>query len=110
MSYSKFKDIKNRRYFLKKEKNKLISKFLFLNFVQGLNLKTHSDISGRILQLCLKLNASKRVRFNSKTKLTRRCVISNRNRSVYRPFGFSRIVLKNFIHLGILPGYRKAVW
>ena len=47
---------------------------------------------------------------NSKTRFVRRCNITNRNRSVLRSFGFSRIVFRNFIHHGFLPGYKKAVW
>jgi ribosomal protein S14 len=110
MLYSKYKDKKNRAFFFKNEKSKLVRKFLFVNLINNLNLKKNSELFSRILRICLKITTKKRIRLNSKTKLIRRCVVSNRNRSVLRPFGFSRIVFRNFIHAGILPGYKKAVW
>jgi len=41
--------------------------------------------------------------------LSRRCLLSNRNRAVLRSYGLSRIVFRDFAQLGILPGYKKAV-
>lgn len=44
-----------------------------------------------------------------KTKLVRRCVISNRGRGNFRPYGLSRFYLREFMQFGILPGFKKSV-
>jgi len=103
MRYLKIKDIKRRNDFLYKENYKKINKIFFINLVQKLTVSEKSKI---FLNLYLK----KYFTLNSKTKLLRRCLVSNRSRSVLRPIGLSRITLRNFIHGGILPGYKKAVW
>ena len=65
----------------------------------------------KVLFAWRKLYSTNCVKLNSKTRVLRRCVVSNRNRGNLRSFGgLSRIVLRNFIHSGILPGYKKAVW
>ena len=48
--------------------------------------------------------------FKSKVRITNRCVINNRSRGVFRPFGISRVLMRNLMHFGVLPGYSKAVW
>ena len=100
MRYLKIKDIKARDSFFYQEINKKVNKIFFINLVQKLN------VSKVFLNFYLK----KYFILNSKTKLLRRCLISNRSRSILRPLGLSRITLRNFIHGGILPGYKKAVW
>jgi ribosomal protein S14 len=35
--------------------------------------------------------------YNSKTKITNRCVFNNRGRSVLRPYGISRMLLKDLM-------------
>ena len=42
--------------------------------------------------------------------ITRRCLLTNRSRAIYRPFGLSRLVLRDLIQFGLLPGYTKAIW
>jgi len=44
------------------------------------------------------------------TRLTRRCRVSGRARSVYRKFGLSRIALREMTLRGELPGMRKSSW
>ena len=110
MLYSKIKYNKNIFFFLKKEKNKLISKFIFINLIHKLKLKRRSIIFNKILTIWSKFYLRKYFKSNSKTRFIRRCNVTNRNRSVLRSFGFSRIVFRNFIHHGFLPGYKKAVW
>jgi len=46
----------------------------------------------------------------SKTEIVRRCIINNRSRGVLRAFGVSRILLKDYLSSGYIPGYVKAVW
>jgi ribosomal protein S14 len=102
MKYLTFKDIKNRLLFHKTEKNQIVYKYLFLNLNQQI-------VSPKLLHVFLALS-KKYIRLNSKTRLMRRCVLSNRNRSVFRPYNLSRIFLRNFMGFGIIPGYKKSVW
>jgi ribosomal protein S14 len=107
MLYLKIKDIKNRTAFFRSENRQKIYKYIFIN----IRNKTKSSKTFDILLFNFLQQYSKNnFKLYSKTRLLRRCVMSNRNRSVFRPFGFSRIVLKNFMSFGILPGYKKAVW
>jgi len=46
----------------------------------------------------------------SKTKVVRRCILTNRGRSCTRPYNISRMVLRELLQFSILPGYQKAVW
>jgi small subunit ribosomal protein S14 len=45
-----------------------------------------------------------------KTKIKNYCVISGRQRSVYRKLKISRIVLRNLGSLGLFFGLKKASW
>lgn len=111
MLYSKIKDIRNRSFFYKKEKIKLIHKFIFVNLMNKFKLKKKSFKLNRFFFVWQKLYFKKVFKIVSKAKLIRRCTVSNRNRGNLRVFGgLSRINLKNFINFGILPGYKKAVW
>ena len=51
-----------------------------------------------------------RINLVSKTKIVRRCILTNRGRSSTRPFNISRMVLRELLQFSILPGYQKAVW
>jgi small subunit ribosomal protein S14 len=53
---------------------------------------------------------SKDIRFKNKVRMVNRCVVNNRGRGVFRPFGISRVLLRNLMQFGLLPGYSKAVW
>ena len=46
----------------------------------------------------------------SKTKVVRRCILTNRGRSSRRPFNISRSILREMLQFSIIPGYQKAVW
>jgi len=106
MLYLKFRDIRTRSMFFRLENKKRIDKYIFLNISMIIKADLHRYFLYNFWLRYYKSN----IRLQSKTRLMRRCIISNRNRSVYRPYGLSRIVLKNFAHFGILPGYKKAVW
>ena len=45
----------------------------------------------------------------SKTKIVRRCILVNRSRTT-RKFTISRIIFRELLQIGIIPGYKKAVW
>lgn len=107
MLHLKLKDFKTRSLFFRLENKKRIDRYIFVNIL----LNTHIDTSILYFLYNFWIQYYKNNnRLQSKSRLTRRCIFSNRNRSVYRPYGLSRIVLKNFAHFGILPGYKKAVW
>ena len=100
----KKKDLKVRQKFLNNEKTKRVNKFLFINI---LNSKKIDNLEKTFNVFYKKgLNRS----LDSKVRITRRCIINNRNRSVIRPFGISRVYLRELLQFGLLPGYTKAVW
>jgi ribosomal protein S14 len=39
-----------------------------------------------------------------------RCILTNRKGSIDRKFLLSRIVLRDLMQFGIIPGFKKAVW
>jgi len=49
-------------------------------------------------------------RDSSPCRLTRRCKLTGRSRSVYRKFGVSRIVFRTMALNGLLPGVTKSSW
>lgn len=49
-------------------------------------------------------------RNSSPTRIYRRCLMSGRNRGVYRDFGLSRHVIRELALEGLLPGVIKASW
>lgn len=101
------KQFKNNYYkvqFNRIEKFKKLNKFLFI-FLLNKNIPIHLYIKNKILffKFLKKLN-KKYLRL-----ITRRCLFSNRNRGVFRPFNLSRLVLRNLIQFGSLPGYKKSI-
>jgi small subunit ribosomal protein S14 len=75
-----------------------------------LNLFSKSNKNKYSIFLYLFSNKLNKLKFNRKTKINRRCIFSNRNRGVLRPFNISRITFKELVYFGLLPGYKKAVW
>lgn len=56
----------------------------------------------------LKLAAMPRT--SSATRIRNRCMITGRARGNYRKFNISRIMLREMVADGLLPGVRKASW
>lgn len=104
MLSSKYKDLKNRSSFYKEEMKKNILKFLFVN---TLNQK---NIDARFRQKYLYFYLTKLNQNYSKTKLIRRCILTNRSKVSYRRFAISRIKLRELLKYQIIPGYKKAIW
>jgi len=106
MLSSKIKDLKIRYTFYKKELLKKKLKFLFINSLSKelyfLNKKRHSSI--------VKFFANKYHKKISKTKIVRRCILTNRSRVSIRKFGISRPIFRELLQNGLIPGYIKAVW
>jgi small subunit ribosomal protein S14 len=107
MKYLKVKDIKNRQNFFLNEKKKIIKKTIFTNFLNSFSNNFKNKHSIFLYILIKKLTYFHK---SSKTKINRRCILSNRNRAIIRPFNISRIIFKDLIYFGLLPGYKKAVW
>ena len=102
MIFLKAKDLQNRILYNQTEINKKIKKFLFINLMN--NSKYTKKQKKKFLYFFLKKENK------YKSKITLRCIISNRSRGNYRPFNISRIMLRDMIHLGLIPGYVKSVW
>ena len=96
----KYKDIKNRLKFYKRELDKNSFKFFYINAAQ--KESTRKKLTHFYLR---KLNTN-----YSKTKLQRRCLFTNRAKVSNKVFGISRIRLREMLKFNILPGYTKAVW
>ena len=101
----KIKNLYFKQIFNRTEKLKKLNKFLFIYLVNK-NLQKNLFNKNLIYYFnLLKLFNKKSLRF-----ITRRCLLTNRSRAVYRRFNLSRLVLRNLIQFGVLPGYKKAVW
>lgn len=103
MLSSRIKDLKFRKNFLKNEKKKKISKFLFINLLSFFKRKA-TRINTALLFLQYKTKKS------SKVRLVNRCVFTNRAKGINRFHSLSRIVLRDYMQFGIIPGYTKAAW
>lgn len=49
-------------------------------------------------------------RNSSRTRLRNRCWVTGRPRGVYKDFGLSRNVFREWAHEGLLPGVVKSSW
>lgn len=112
MQFKKFKNVNQLSLHKKKEKYLKIYKFLFvylLNILQfkSTELYTKMEILNLRKQLIFVKQLSQKV---SKTKLYRNCIMTGRSRGVSRPYGLSRCALKELIHFGKIPGYKKSIW
>lgn len=104
MLFSKIKDLKNRLNYSKFEKLKQIKKFVLINLLLKLHLKFKSR--QHLFIIISKLNS----KYISKVKFVHRCVLTNRNRRVIRPYNISHCVFRNLTQFGLIPGCKKAVW
>jgi len=98
MLFSKVKDLKKRKSFFNQEKSRKVNKFVFINLLA----KKKNSI--KVFQL----KNSKRL--SSKVKIKNRCIYTNRNKGVSKYFSLSRISQKDFMQLGLVPGFIKSVW
>lgn len=103
MLHSKIKDIKHRKQYHKVEKAQIIDNFVFKTLIANpkisKNLKTH---------IFFKFYSKKK--FRVKNRIVRRCVLTNRGRGSLQAFKISRILLRELMGFGIIPGYTKSVW
>lgn len=107
MLAAKIQDLKIRKSFSKIEKIKKIKKFLFVHL---LNPTTNISIIERNFLLISLLKKQSKYNLKTRVRMTNRCVLNNRSRGVFRPYGISRVLMRDLMQFGILPGYAKAVW
>lgn len=109
MKYLVKKDTKLRKTHSLFEYKNVCLKFIFI-FILNLKQKSKNKY------LCLKFFSSvdlsnNRESKHSKSRIVRRCILTGRGRSSIRSVGnISRTVLKDFFSMGLIPGYKKAVW
>jgi len=105
MLYQKFKDIKKRNLYFTIEYYKKMHKVIVIQLLNNPKfVKKRAYIYARLLKL------KQRIRYLVRVQLKNRCIISNRGKAVTRVFSLSRIKMREFINLGLLPGYKKSVW
>jgi len=97
----KIKDLKNRKFFAKREKINKVIKFIFINQLS----KKNNNLLKKYKIFFNKFKIK-----NSKTKIVNRCILNNRGRGSIRKYSINRILLRDLFLFGIIPGYKKAVW
>ena len=98
MLFKKVKDINIRKQYKKNENLNAALKFLFTNFFN----------KNKNVTKCNTFTNAKQRNF-SKTKIVRRCILTNRSRGSIRPYNISRVKLRELLQFGIIPGYKKAI-
>lgn len=101
-----YKNIELRKLFNKFEKIQKVNKFLFIYL---LNNKKYKNYFKNIVPYFYTLNSINK-KLKARIRINRRCILTNRGRSIYRPYGLSRIAFRELIQFGLIPGYTKAVW
>jgi len=51
-----------------------------------------------------------KLKIKTSIRISNNCIFNNRSKSVLRPYGISRILIRDLMQFGVLPGYSKAVW
>lgn len=106
MIFKLVKDQKLRQNFSKNEKQQILNKFMYVNFLNS--LYTSNKNIRREVGLALSANIQQGV---SKTRLVRRCILTGRSRVNYsKKLKISRIKMREIISSGILPGFSRALW
>jgi len=99
MKHLAYKDKKRRNNYAKIENYRAIIKMLLNNhFVSD---KT---------KIVLTYKLDKLVQHSSITKIRNRCAYTSRGRSVNRKFHLSRLQTRDLFLMGLVPGFKKAVW
>lgn len=104
MSFIKIKDFQNKKKFNLLEISKIVSKLVNVYY---LNNKKKHILNKKVLSF----ERLSKINRYSKTKMIRYCVLTGRSRgSIRKTGGVSRVLLRDMLQLGIIPGYKKAVW
>jgi len=103
MKFSLLRNQEFRKSFHLAEIPHKINKFLFTFFLSHNCFKDKSYLRFIMSSLLSSRNSFK-------SKVVKRCVLRGRNKSVDTKWGLSRIVFRDMIRSGLIPGYKKAVW
>lgn len=100
---------KNKDKLLRKKLNRieLRKKELKIVFVR---LMSDSSLSAEKKKLVVKQLVKKLHERTSKSKVMKRCLLTNKARVMHKSFKVSRVKLKDMLEFGLVPGYKKAVW
>jgi ribosomal protein S14 len=109
MLFSKNKDIQNRIKFFRIEKNFRIKKYLVNNLLSFWNFNQNLFSASKLKQVYF-LTTKLKKNYLSKVKIIRRCILTNRNRRIIRPYNISHSIFKNLIQFGLIPGIKKSAW
>ncbi len=113
MLYKKTKDLNKRKLLLKSEQLKKIFKILSIKFASLYKKQSQKSIVLKQKKIRIRITLLKLqhlITNISKVQIKNRCIISNRNKSVYRKYSISRLKMLEYLKFGIIPGYKKAVW
>lgn len=95
MLYKKLKDKNFRKKFKNFELKRTVLKYTLTKL-----LTNKRDIQTPIL---ISFKGSLR------TKIRRRCVLTNRSRGIHTKYNISRVKLRELLQTGVIPGYKKSV-
>lgn len=95
MKASLNKDQKIRSKYHTTEKNQIIKKYLFREYLNDININNIKNIVNKFAKNILIRNF--KTKNNTKSKIVRRCVLTGRSRSSLRILSISRIKLKEMI-------------
>jgi ribosomal protein S14 len=102
MLLKKRKDIKIRSLFKKLEIKKIIMKFILINLISNPILL--KNLKNKFILI------NKKIFKYSKIKIKGRCILTNRKSGINHKFLLSRVILRDLMQFGIIPGFKKAVW
>jgi ribosomal protein S14 len=98
------KNFKNRYFYFLLESKKLIWRFIFLNLLSTKELYLKKNF---FFSFFNGLTSLKKI---SKVRIKNKCVLTGRNRAINKTFSLSRIQLRSMLRVGLIPGFKKAVW
>jgi ribosomal protein S14 len=105
MLFAKLKDKRSREQFAKHEYKNEIYKYILIKLSCS-----KTTINKKFVKKALLILKKKYFYKCQKIKITRRCILHNRSKSAIKPFNISRLIFRNLLQFGLIPGYRKAVW
>lgn len=100
MLFKKVKDLKFRKLLKNREHVNTSLKFLYTYYF---NRNKELPKCANMIHMNIKQKNY------SKTKIVRRCILTNRGRGSIRPFNVSRTKLRELFQFGIIPGFKKSV-
>jgi ribosomal protein S14 len=109
MKYLVKKDIKIRNKQKILELKNFCLKFFIIYTLNLSKIKNNLFFYFKFFSL-QKFNSKDISKYN-KSKIVRRCILTGRNRGSIRSVGnVSRSPLKDLFSMGLIPGYKKAIW